>query len=81
MRYTGLEVIKFAPTLAVTVAVLIMEPLSKSSCVIVCECVQVVVAPGANGLVAPEQSTRVGYTSSVIVKGAVRDNVPVFLIV
>ena len=81
VRYTGLEVTKFAPALAVTVAVFIMEPLSKSSCVMVCESVQVVDAPGANGLVAPEQLTRVGYTLSVIVKGAVKDCVPVFLIV
>ena len=81
VAYTGLDVTKFAPELAVTVAVLIMEPLSKSVWVIVCEWVQVVGAPGARGLVAPEQSTSVGYTLSVIVKGAVRDTVPVFLIV
>ena len=78
---TGLEVTKFAPALPVTVAVLIMDPSSKSCCVTVCEWVQVVVAPGAKGLVAPEQSTSVGYVSSVTVKGPVKDRVPVFCIV
>ena len=59
VAFVWLDVTVFVPNIAVALAVLIIDPASKSACVVTWVALQVVDAAGTNGLVAPVQATPV----------------------